>query len=147
MKLSTVLFFSIVFLFSCKSDADKLQIGQKTTIKVQTPPNESGKKTSFRVSEVYDAKEVIKGEVIKAKFKITNTGKYPLVISSVKGSCSCTIASKPTKPIKPGESKMITADVKTEKKKVGKLTQSVRMVANTVPSVTVLRITANVVSK
>ena len=146
MKLSTVLFFSIVFLFSCKSDADKLQIGQKTTIKVQIP-NESGEKTSLRVSEVYDAKEVIKGEVIKAKFKITNTGKYPLVISSVKGSCSCTIASKPTKPIKPGESKMITADVKTEKKKVGKLTQSVRMVANTVPSVTVLRITANVVSK
>ena len=146
MKFSTILFFFILLLFSCKSDADKLQIGQKTTIKVQTP-NESGKKTSFRVSEVYDAKEVIKGEVIKAKFRITNTGKYPLVISSVKGSCSCTIASKPTKPIKPGESKMITADVKTEKKKVGKLTQSVRMVANTVPSVTVLRITANVVSK
>ena len=146
MKLSTVLFFFILLLFSCKSDADKLQIGQKTTIKVQIP-NESGEKTSLRVSEVYDAKEVIKGEVIKAKFKITNTGKYPLVISSVKGSCSCTIASKPTKPIKPGESKMITADVKTEKKKVGKLTQSVRMVANTVPSVTVLRITANVVSK
>ncbi|MDG1841506.1 MAG: DUF1573 domain-containing protein [Crocinitomicaceae bacterium] len=146
MKLSILLFFSIVFLFSCKSDADQLQIGQKTTIKVQSN-DETGNKTTFRVSEVYDAKEVIKGEVIKAKFKITNTGKYPLVISSVKGSCSCTIASKPTKPIKPGESKMITADVKTEKKKVGKLTQSVRMVANTVPSVTVLRITANVISK
>ena len=146
MKLSILLFFSIVFLFSCKSDADQLQIGQKTTIKVQSN-HETGNKTTFRVSEVYDAKEVIKGEVIKAKFKITNTGKYPLVISSVKGSCSCTIASKPTKPIKPGESKMITADVKTEKKKVGKLTQSVRMVANTVPSVTVLRITANVISK
>ena len=146
MKLFILLFFSIVFLFSCKSDADRLQIGQKTTIKVQSN-DETGNKTTFRVSEVYDAKEVIKGEVIKAKFKITNTGKYPLVISSVKGSCSCTIASKPTKPIKPGESKMITADVKTEKKKVGKLTQSVRMVANTVPSVTVLRITANVISK
>tara|TARA_B100000674_G_C37757242_1_gene876201 strand:- start:7 stop:405 length:399 start_codon:yes stop_codon:yes gene_type:complete len=132
MKLSTVLFFSIIFLFSCKSDADKLQIGQKTTIKV---------------NEVHDGGTIIKGEKITAKFNVTNTGKYPLVISSVKGSCSCTIASKPTKPIKPGESKIITAEVKTEKKKVGKLTQSVRMVANTVPSVTVLRITANVVSK
>ena len=146
MKLSILLFFSIVFLFSCKSDADQLQIGQKTTIKVQSN-DETGNKTTFRVSEVYDAKEVIKGEVIKAKFKITNTGKYPLVISSVKGSCSCTIASKPTKPIKPGESKIITAEVKTEKKSVGKLAQSVRMVANTVPSMTVLRIKANVVLK
>ena len=132
MKLSTVLFFSLVFLFSCKSDVNKLQIGQKTTIKV---------------NEVHDGGTIIKGEKITAKFNVTNTGKYPLVISEVKGSCSCTIASKPTKPIKPGESKIITAEVKTEKKKVGKLTQSVRMVANTVPSVTVLRITANVVSK
>ena len=132
MKLSTVLFFTLVFLFSCKSDVNKLQIGQKTTIKV---------------NEVHDGGTIIKGEVITAKFNVTNTGKYPLVISDVKGSCSCTIASKPTKPIKPGESKIITAEVKTEKKKVGKLTQSVRMVANTVPSVTVLRITANVVSK
>ena len=132
MKLSTVLFFSFVFLFSCKSDVNKLQIGQKTTIKV---------------NEVHDGGTIIKGEKITAKFNVTNTGKYPLVISEVKGSCSCTIASKPTKPIKPGESKIITAEVKTEKKKVGKLTQSVRMVANTVPSVTVLRITANVVSK
>ena len=132
MKLSTVLFFSLVFLFSCKSDVNKLQIGQKTTIKV---------------NEVHDGGTIIKGEKITAKFNVTNTGKYPLVISELKGSCSCTIASKPTKPIKPGESKIITAEVKTEKKKVGKLTQSVRMVANTVPSVTVLRITANVVSK
>ena len=127
-----ILLFSIVFLFSCKSDANKAQVGQKTTIKV---------------NEVYDGGTVIKGEKITAKFNVTNTGKYPLVISEVKGSCSCTIASKPTKPIKPGESKIITAEVKTEKKSVGKLAQSVRMVANTVPSMTVLRIKANVVLK
>ena len=131
-KLPILLLFSIVFLFSCKSDTEQLQIGQKTTIKV---------------NEVHDGGTVIKGEKIMAKFNVTNTGKYPLVISSVKGSCSCTIASKPTKAIKPGESKIITAEVKTEKKPVGKLTQSVRMVANTVPSMTVLRITANVVAK
>ena len=49
------------------------------------------------------------------------------------------------KEMRQGE--IITAEVKTEKKSVGKLAQSVRMVANTVPSMTVLRIKANVVLK
>ena len=63
MKLSTVLFFTLVFLFSCKSDVNKLQIGQKTTIKV---------------NEVHDGGTIIKGEVITAKFNVTNTGKISL---------------------------------------------------------------------
>ena len=130
--ISLFFLFSIVVFFSCKSDTKKLEIGQKTFIKVK---------------EVFDAGDVIKGELIHAKFKITNTGKYPLVISEVKGSCSCTIASKPTEPIQPGKSKIISATVKTEKKKAGKLTQAVRIVANTEPSITVVRIKANVIVK
>ncbi|MFK5957711.1 MAG: DUF1573 domain-containing protein [Lutibacter sp.] len=36
-------------------------------------------------------------------FKFTNTGKSPLVISSIKSSCGCTVPKKPTEPIMPGE--------------------------------------------
>jgi len=132
IKKPLLFVLSIALLLSCKSDVNKLEVGQKTTIKVK---------------EVYNAGDVIKGEEIKAKFKVTNTGKYPLLISQVKGSCACTIASKPTEPIQPGKSKVISANVKTEKKNAGELTQSVRIVANTVPSITVVRIKANVIVK
>ena len=59
MKLSTVLFFSIMFLFSCKSDPDKLQIGQKTTIKVQSP-DETGEETLHNFEGTVDISTLFK---------------------------------------------------------------------------------------
>lgn len=40
--------------------------------------------------------------------KVTNTGKEPLVIKSVVGSCGCTVPEYPQTPIAPGKS----ADIK-----------------------------------
>jgi hypothetical protein len=37
-------------------------------------------------------------------FEFTNTGNADLVITDVKTTCSCTVPSKPDKPIKPGAS-------------------------------------------
>ena len=37
-------------------------------------------------------------------FKFKNVGKSPIVITKVKGSCGCTVPTKPDGPIMPGES-------------------------------------------
>jgi hypothetical protein len=108
---------------------------------------EVGNKTSMVVAPVFDAGEVVKGEVIRAKFEVQNTGEYPLVIAEVKGSCSCTVAGKPDAPIAPGETGTITAEVDTERTSVGLITKSVRIVANTEPSVTEVAIKALVKNK
>lgn len=36
-------------------------------------------------------------------FEFTNTGTTPLIITNVQSTCGCTVPSKPTDPIQPGE--------------------------------------------
>lgn len=121
---------SLLLLIGCTSN--ELVIGQKTTMEV---------------NKKFDAGNVVKGENVKATFTVKNTGSYPLVISDVAVSCSCTLASKPEDPIAPGESAIIEATVDTQKTGSGLITKSVSIVSNTVPSTTVVLIQANVVSK
>lgn len=106
-----------------------------------------GNKTTMEIDRLYDAGEVMKGEVITAKFKVTNTGDNPLVLASVKPSCSCTVSSFPEEPIMPGESEVITATVNTDRVGTGVLSKHVNVTANTSPSVTQLKIKGVVMSK
>ena len=97
----------VLFLASCGD-------GASTTTEA-TENVEVGNKTTIVVNPVYDAGEVVKGEIITGIFTVKNTGKYPLVVSEVKGSCTCTVAEKPEKPIPPGSEAVIKAEVDTEK--------------------------------
>tara|TARA_B110000503_G_scaffold68985_1_gene107655 strand:- start:583 stop:978 length:396 start_codon:yes stop_codon:yes gene_type:complete len=121
--------FSILFLLLACGESDVV-IGNKTTMEVLT---------------LFDAGDVMKGEVITAKFSIKNTGDYPLVIADVVGSCSCTVAEKPEEPIAPGKSGDVLAYVNTDKLSAGPLNKSVRIVANTENSVTEVIVKANVI--
>ena len=106
-----------------------------------------GDKTTMEINEVFDAGDVVKGEMVTAEFTIKNTGDYPLVIGEVKGSCSCTVAEYPESPLAPGESGIISAHVNTDKVEAGLLNKSVRIVANTDPSIKQVLIKANVMRK
>jgi hypothetical protein len=108
---------------------------------------EVGNKTSMVVNPVFDAGTVVKGEIISGTFTVENTGKFPLVIADVKGSCTCTVAQKPEDPIMPGQKGVIKADVDTERTSTGAIAKSVRIVANTEPSITEVVIKATVKSK
>jgi len=108
---------------------------------------EVGNKTTMEIDRVFDAGEVMKGEVVTAKFKVTNTGDYPLVLASVKPSCSCTVSSYPEEPIMPGESDVIAATVNTDRLGSGVLSKQVSVTANTSPSVTQLKIKGIIMSK
>ena len=122
--MSRLLFISIMLISavvfnSCKTDQTELEIGQKT---------------SMKINKVFDAGERIKGEKIYAEFQVENTGRYPLVFGEIKGSCSCTVAEKPEAPILPGRKGVIKAVVDTEKFDSGyQLNKIVTVMANTFP--------------
>ena len=123
---------SIAFLLTSCEDNSDIVVGNMTTLEINTE---------------FDAGDVMKGEVVTAKFRLKNTGKYPLVIGEVKGSCSCTVAESPEEPILPGDEGEILAYVNTDKVQAGPLHKSVRIVSNTEPSITEVIIKANVIRK
>jgi hypothetical protein len=135
MKKVVLILSGALFLASCNEGSSS----QEATENVEV-----GNKTTITVNPVYNAGEVVKGEIITGTFTVKNTGKYPLVISEVKGSCTCTVAEKPEKPIAPGSEATIKAEVDTEKTSTGDISKSVRIVANTEPSVTEVVIKAKV---
>ena len=124
MKKTIIFLAFCSLLFSCE-DNKKVVVGQKTTMEVNL---------------VYDAGNVIKGEVINAKFKVKNTGDYPLVFGEVRPSCSCTVPHKPEKPIPAGETGEIVAQVMTDKLNTKNISKSVTIMTNTEPNTTVLMI-------
>lgn len=123
--------FSLLILIglSACEGSDKVVVGNKTTMEIEL---------------IYDAGDVLLGEMITAKYTLTNTGDFPLTIASVTGSCTCTVAEFPEDPVLPGESASILAHVNTDKTGAGIMNKSMRIVANTEPSITQILVKANV---
>ena len=122
----TLLNLSLVF-FGCSEN--KLEVGQKTTMEIDS---------------VFNAGTVVKGEIIYATFKVRNTGDYPLVFGEVRASCGCTVPSKPQKPIQPGETSQITAEVNTANLTSKQIIKSVTTMSNTEPNIHLLEIKAKI---
>ena len=81
---------------------------------------------------VFEFGEIIDGEKIKNVFTFTNTGKEPLIISSAKGSCGCTVPMWPKEPIRPGETAELLVEFNSKGKgKVGGSLQSKRVTITT----------------
>lgn len=101
--------------------------------------------TSIEFDEgTYNFGEVIDGEMVKHTFHFTNTGDENLVLFDVKTSCGCTVPENwPKQPIPPGEG----GDIKVifnSHDKVGKVNKSIRVEANTNPTVTSVFLTGEV---
>ncbi len=129
---NSIFFITTIILFNACNGSNKVEVGNKT---------------SMHVNPVYNAGTVMKGETINASFVIENTGNYPLVIADVRASCSCTVVDKPEEPVLPGKKAVVEAQVNTENISSGNITKSLRIVANTEPSVTELIIKAKIKSK
>lgn len=76
------------------------------------------------------------------KFKVTNTGKNPLIIESVSASCGCTTPHKPEKPIPPGQSDFIEVGFHPKPGQVNEIIKTVTVLANTNPKSSELSIRA-----
>ena len=105
-------------------------------------------KTTMKFDKmVHDYGKVKEDTDNKTSFTVTNTGKNPLIIESVKGNCGCTVPKKPEKPIMPGKSDKIEVVFHPKKGQLGDQPKTVRVVANTESSPEVLKITAFVEEK
>lgn len=60
--------------------------------------------------------DIKQGEVISHTFTFKNTGKEPLIISSVQTTCGCTVASYTKEPVLPGK----TGEIKASFNSTGK---------------------------
>lgn len=116
--LKTLLTFALLFSFGTLSfsqlsfENDPLEIAK---LSLESPSIDYG-----IVEQGSDGTRVI---------SFTNTGNAPLIISSVKASCGCTVASYSKEAVAPGGKGEIT--VKYDTKKLGKFTKSVTITSNT----------------
>ena len=107
----------------------------RNPISVDTPEDTVNvAKMSFE-EEVFDFGTVKEGDVVEHTYKFTNTGKVPLVISSARSSCGCTVPEKPDRPIAPGASDVIKVKFRTQGKP-NKQEKPVIITANTYPKET-----------
>jgi hypothetical protein len=78
-------------------------------------------------------------------FKFTNVGKTPLILSSCRGSCGCTVPTCPTEPILPGKS--ATISVHYDINRIGPFTKTVSVSSNAKTPNETLKITGTVVDE
>ncbi|MEZ4859511.1 MAG: DUF1573 domain-containing protein [Flavobacteriaceae bacterium] len=77
-------------------------------------------------------------------FTFTNTGTAPIIITQVKGSCGCTVPTKPEGPIMPGETAEI--GVKYATNRVGAFSKTVTVTSNASEPVITLKIKGTVLA-
>lgn len=93
---------------------------------------------------VHDFGQIKKDAPVTANFEFVNQGTEPLVVSSVKGSCGCTVAAYTKEAIMPGEKGKVTATYNAAK--VGAFNKTVTVTANTQSGPIVLSIKGEVLN-
>jgi len=87
---------------------------------------------------------VVDGDMVKHTFKFTNTGDKNLVLFDVKTTCGCTVPEDwPKQPIAPGDGGEIKV-IFNSHNKVGAVNKSIRVEANTNPTVSTISIVGEV---
>ncbi len=81
--------------------------------------------------EIHDFGDVAAETDVFTEFKVTNTGKRPLIIENVSASCGCTTPKKPEKPIPPGATDVIEVKFKSKPGQMNEITKTVTVTANT----------------
>ena len=94
-------------------------------------------------SEVIDYGTIAHNADGKREFTFTNNGNKPLIITNATGSCGCTVPSKPTEPIMPGQKGVIGVKYATDRK--GPFNKTVTVTTNASATPMTLTIKGNVV--
>ena len=96
--------------------------------------------------EEHDFGVLIDGEKVSYSFHFSNTGDAPLIISTAKGSCGCTVPNFPKDPIEPGKGGTIDVTFNSSGR-TGIQNKAVTLTANTNPNKKVIRIKSEVISE
>ena len=94
-------------------------------------------------TEVIDYGTIEKGSNGVRVFEFTNTGAAPLIISSVRSTCGCTVPKKPEAPIMPGETGEI--EVKYDTNRVNPIRKTITVISNADRSTVALKIKGKVI--
>ena len=94
-------------------------------------------------NEVHEFGEIQEGNKVDHKFKFTNVGNKPIIITDVTSSCGCTIPEWPEEPIMPGKESEIKV-VYDSKGKYGKFMKRVSIKSNAITPVKLLIINGTV---
>ncbi|MCF8297404.1 MAG: DUF1573 domain-containing protein, partial [Saprospiraceae bacterium] len=79
------------------------------------------------------------------EFKFKNTGKEPLILTTVRSSCGCTVPKWPNEPILPGQSDVIK--VKYDTRRLGVIHKQITVRSNATNATVVLTIKGNILAK
>ena len=108
----------------------------------QLSAQEKTAKIEFETT-VIDYGTIEKGADGVRVFKFKNTGNAPLVVTSVKSSCGCTVPKKPEAPVLPGETGEI--EVKYDTKRVNPIRKTIMVTSNADTPTVALKIKGNVI--
>ena len=108
-------------------------------------PNPDAPVMTFAESQ-FDFGDIKPDSKVSHTFTFTNTGKTPLLIADATASCGCTTPNWTKEPVAPGAKG--TLDVQFDSRgKQGLISKQVSVRANTQPSMTVIYIKGNVLTK
>ena len=134
MKLYVITICSLLLCSMNSLSAQVITVTETPSQIAETPI------TSIHFEETeFDFGVIETGEKVRYSYKFTNTGSEPLIISSAKGSCGCTVPAWPKEPIFPGETSQIEVEFDSKGKK-GKQSKRVTITANTNPAQSFLTI-------
>ncbi len=91
----------------------------------------------------FDFGEIPDDKIVRHDFEFQNTGKTPLVIARVRGSCGCTVPHWPKDPIPPGGKGKIEVRFDPSGKE-GPQSKPITITANTYPNTTNIYVSARV---
>lgn len=98
-----------------------------TVISLGAFAQEKMAKIEFK-TDVIDYGTIEKGADGLRVFEFTNTGDAPLIISSARSTCGCTVPNWPKQPIMPGETGEIK--VKYDTKRVNPIRKTITVTSN-----------------
>ncbi len=136
-KIILTTLIGLATLVSCTNNAGQNDDARKTDFAeyIDVPTSLGFEETGFDFGTVTD------GDLVSKVFTFENTGDTDLILLNVKGSCGCTVPEDwPKHPIAPGDSGEIKVTFNSANR-VGKIRKTVRIEANTLPTVTMLAIT------
>ena len=149
-KIITISLITLSFMFSCDDMAKQLEKSKVSTDIVHNPNTASSELMENKLpvleikEDIFDFGTIMQGESVSHEFKLKNIGNGPLLISSAKGSCGCTVPEWPQDPIGPGEQANIKVTFDS-KGKIGKQAKRVTLMTNAIPNVKILTIKGNIV--
>ena len=151
-----------VLLFACGGEEQKMKPGEEKKIQeiktepakiseiIRNPVNANEPLDTANVAKMvfdekrYDFGTVNEGDVVRHKYKFTNTGKVPLIISEAKSTCGCTVPEWPKEAIPPGGTGEISDRFET-RGKPNQQGKPITIFANTYPNQTILQLKGMVI--